>query len=85
VKGSRGPKFLGEMGGFEKQDDDSEDEGGTAEAVTAIDANEEEVDDIGEGCGDYYDDSVVKSASLTEQFLTNSCCVKVCLSPLHVL
>ena len=31
--------------------------------MTSIDANEEEVDDIGNGCGDYYDDSAVKADS----------------------
>ena len=32
-------------------------------AVTSTDANEEEVDDIGNGCGDSYDDSAVKADS----------------------
>ena len=59
--GARGAKFVSEMGEFEKQDDDSDDEGGASTAVTSTDANEEEVDDIGNGSGDYYGDSAVKA------------------------
>ena len=63
MRGGRGAKFFSEMGEFEKQDDDSDDEDGASGAVTSTDANEEEVDDIGNGCGDYYDDSTVKADS----------------------
>ena len=73
LKASRGDYFLSELGGFEsdfnkKDDEDDLGEGGAdgcggVVAVTSTDANEEEVDDIGNGCGDSYDDSAVKADS----------------------
>jgi hypothetical protein len=73
LKAARGDYYLSELGGFEsdfnkKDDEDDLGEGGAdgcggVVAVTSTDANEEEVDDIGNGCGDSYDDSAVKADS----------------------